>query len=95
MLDERLLAFFRAAEKPDDLDDLQQTIETSDVVFGVFEDKEAEQSIGYFIIKGEGLFDAVKYTGQPQGVSINAVRCDSLEEAKMMRQVFGDAAIYH
>ena len=90
-----MVAFFQAAERPASLEDLQDTIGAADVVFGVFDDEDAEHGIRYHIIKGEGLLDAVRFTGQPQAVSIKAVKFGCLDEVEAVRRVFGDAAVQH
>ncbi len=76
-------------------DDLRRVFETHDVVFGVWQDAEAEDGVGVMLIKGVGSLDQIVFSKISEQASVTAVPCRDPEEAEAMRQVFGDVAKAH
>ena len=95
MTNESFLTLLREAEKLSNTDELQHAVEAADIVVGVFPDDRTEHGVGYHIIKGEGLLDLIRATGEIPAASLRAIKCDSVEESEAIRRVFGDAATTH
>ncbi len=78
-----------------DTDDLRRLFEAYDLVFGVWQDAEADHGVGVMLIKGVGQLEQIKFSGISEDASVTAIPCRSPEEAEAMRQVFGDVAKAH
>ncbi len=93
-LTKRLVEMANASQVRD-TDDLRRVFETHDVVFGVWQDAEAEHGVEVMLIKGVGQLEQIRFSGISEEASMTAVPCRSPEEAEAMRQVFGDVAKAH
>ncbi len=93
-LTERLVEMANASQARD-TDDLRRVFETHDVVFGVWQDAEAEHGVGVMLIQGVGQLEQIRFSGISEDASLTAVPCRSPEEAEAMRKVFGDVAKAH
>ena len=69
---------------------LRDIIEKNDVVIGVFVDTSDSEGIGVCVIKGTREMQVVAMRGRPERLRIDAVPCDSLEQAVVAARLTGD-----
>ena len=93
-LEELLEELAERADQTDiaDVGELQSLIERADLVFGIWDEADAELGAAYNIIKGEGVLGVIDYTGVTKDVGWAAVRCRSDKEAFAIRDAFGDGS---
>jgi len=77
------------------VDGLRATIDSAEIVFGIWQDADSPYGVNYHVIKGLPGLHAVVDSGVAAAKSITAVRCRNFEEAEAMRRVFGDVKHQH
>ncbi len=72
-----------------DAADLEQCIQSHDLVYGNWQEDRLPLGVGYTIIKGRGALERIK-RAEAEGLAITAVHCLNAEEAEAMRELYGD-----
>ena len=73
-------------------DYVEDIVESSEVVFGLWHDDNEPNGIGMYVIKGSREMQAATVEKQDVKFRTDAVPCVSLEQAIAAKQMFGDEA---
>jgi hypothetical protein len=69
---------------------IREILDSSDVVFGLWQDPQERGGVGMYVIKGKNLMWEVLASDKPVKVVITAVPCESAEHAMAAEEAFGD-----
>ena len=70
---------------------VNEAIESSDVVFGVYQDVTENHGVGFVIIKGELEVENIVNSKVERDMVTTAIPCRNGEEAWALRKVYGDS----
>lgn len=77
------------------IDEVKELMDDADIFWGVWQDSECENGIGFLIIKGEPLLQRLSAANQTETLRFDAIVLTCLEEATAMRQVIGEEPLRH
>ena len=69
---------------------IREILDSSDVVFGLWQDPEEPDGVGMYVIKGKNLMREVLASDKPAKVVMTAVPCENAAHAIAAEQAFGD-----
>lgn len=86
---DRVEAVVETAERKD-FDAMRELIDRADVVYGIFEDPDAEDEAGLHIIKGHRTLMTIASQQKARAVRTACISCRNREEAVELQRTIGE-----